>query len=184
MKPEILFIHCAGPQDHFEGSDFLISYLRKTLGDSYSIHSPKMPDSENPHYDSWKEKVDRELNAMKEAPILIGHSLGGSVLLKYLSESSASKSITGLFLIAAPYWGTTGWEVDEFVLKHDFATHLHSVPRIFLYHSKDDEVVALPHVRYYSHQLPGATVHEINHRGHLYSKGLPELITDIKNLPV
>lgn len=182
MKPEILFIHSAGPQGHFEGSDFLISYIRKSLANSYSIHSPIMPDNDNPHYETWKEKLESEFNSIGDDLILIGHSLGGSVLLKYLSESTTSKHVRGLFLVATPYWGKQGWDVNEFALQKDFAAHLKNISRIHLYQSKDDEVVEFSHIRYYSQQFPKATVHEVNHRGHLFSKGIPELIIDIQNL--
>lgn len=182
MKPEILFIHSAGPQGQYEGSDFLISYIRKALGRNYSIHSPIMPHTENPHYEEWKEKLKTEFNSLGDELILIGHSLGGSVLLKYLSESSQSKHMHGLFLVAAPYWGKQGWDVNEFVLQNDFASQLNDISNIHLYHSKDDEVVDASHIRYYSQQFPRATVHEVNHRGHLFSKGIPELIIDIQNL--
>jgi hypothetical protein len=68
------------------------------------------------------------------------------------------------------------------VLKRDFSSTLPNIPRIFLYHSKDDEVVPVTHVRYYADDLPKATVREFDHRGHLFGRGLPELAEDIKNL--
>lgn len=182
MKTEILFIHSAGPQGHLEGSDFLITYIRKMLGENYAIKTPQMPDPENPHYDLWKEKLESELSTLHKGAILIGHSLGGSVLLKYLSEAGFDKSISGLFLIAVPYWGVSGWKVAEFELQKDFASRLPFLPHVFIYHSKDDEVVSSSHINYYSRQLPEAITCEVNHCGHLFSKGLPELITDIKKL--
>lgn len=182
MKKEVLFVHCAGPQGHHEGSDFLISHLRNALGDEYEIHTPKMPDPENPHYNLWSRKLKKELNAMEGEKILIGHSLGGSVLLKYLSEEEPRKNIAGLFVVAAPFWGKDNWEVEEYMLQENFSTQLKGVKNVYLYHSKDDEVVPVAHLKYYAKELPGSTSREVINRGHLFGKGLPELVEDIKKL--
>jgi predicted alpha/beta hydrolase family esterase len=36
--------------------------------------------------------------------IVVGHSLGGSFMLKFLVEEEPRNRIAGIFLIAAPYW--------------------------------------------------------------------------------
>nr|WP_235788441.1 alpha/beta hydrolase [Salipaludibacillus sp. CUR1] len=45
-----------------------------------------MPNPENPEYILWKKQLEKELDKLNGDVILVGHSLGGSVLLKYLSE--------------------------------------------------------------------------------------------------
>lgn len=182
MKKDVLFIHSAGPQGHHEGSDYLVTYLRDTLGSGYRILLPEMPDPENPNYIAWKGKLKKELAAMEDSLILIGHSLGASVVLKYLSEESIQKSISGLFLIGAVYWGKKNWEVKEYILHKDFSLKIAHIPQVFLYHSKDDEVVPVTHLRYFAEKLPKARVREFDNRGHLFGKGFPELVDDIKNL--
>ncbi|HEY3403157.1 MAG TPA: alpha/beta fold hydrolase [Ohtaekwangia sp.] len=179
---EVLFVHSAGPQGHFEGSDFLLSYLRKTLGNDYAIVSPEMPDPENPHYDLWSDQLEKEFAALNSNAVVVGHSLGASVVLKYLSESPQAKPVSALFLIATPYWGEKNWEVEEYALVDDFPRKLPSIPHVFLYHSTDDEVVPVNHLERYADDLPEAQVRECYHGGHLFSKGLPELINDIKSL--
>lgn len=179
---KVLFIHSAGPQGHHEGSDYLVTYLRDTLGPGYDVLFPEMPDPENPNYKAWKEKLKKELAAVDDKLILVGHSLGASVVLKYLSEETFQKSISGLFLIGTVYWGKKDWKVKEYVLDKDFSSKLPHIPQIFLYHSKDDEVVPVTHLRYYAEELPKARVREFDSRGHLFGKGLPELVEDIKSL--
>ncbi|MFB1051250.1 hypothetical protein [Paraliobacillus sp. JSM ZJ581] len=57
--------------------------------------------------------------------IIIGHSLGGSVLLKYLSEQAFNQFIARLFLIAAPYWGKDDdWQGEEYTLLENFNSKL------------------------------------------------------------
>ena len=179
---EVLFIQCAGPQGHHEGSDYLVTYLRNALGPGYQVLFPEMPDPENPHYKRWKGKLKKELASTDDKLILVGHSLGASVILKFLSEETFQKSISGLFLIGAVYWGKKDWEVKEYILSKDFSSKLPPIPKIFLYHSKDDEVVPVDHLRYFAEVLPNARVREFNGRGHLFGRGLPELVEDIKSL--
>jgi len=181
---EVLFVHSAGPQGHHEGSDYLVAYLRNALGSEYRVLLPEMPDPENPHYKTWKGKLKSELAGLDNDMILIGHSLGASVLLKYLSEERLHQSIAGLFLVGPVYWGKEDWDVKEYVLRRDFSSKLPPIPRIFLYHSKDDEVVPITHARFFAEDIPTAHVREFDHRGHLFGHGLPELIEDIKGLNV
>ena len=182
IMKEVLFVHSAGPQGHHEGSDYLVRYLIDALGPGYRVAHPVMPDPENPHYKDWRTTLRKGLASTGDELILVGHSLGASVLLKYLSEEKVNPRIAGLFLIGAVYWGKEDWDVKEYVLKRNFKSKLPPIEKIFLYHSRDDEVVPVSHVRYYAEELPNATVREFAHRGHLFGKGLPELIEDIKGL--
>lgn len=99
MKKQVLFIHSAGPQGIDQGSCDLIADLKEQLGEVYHVSSPAMPD---PDYALWKAQIANEIEALDEEVLLIGHSLGGSVLLKFLSEEGCRRTVSGLFLIAAP----------------------------------------------------------------------------------
>ncbi|WP_431802421.1 alpha/beta hydrolase [Halobacillus andaensis] len=183
MKKQVLFIHSAGPQEHNEGSSNLITCLQKSLPEKYKFSAPAMPQPENPNYQSWKDTVKKEFSEIEDEVILIGHSLGGSVLLKYLSEEPCGLSITGLFLLGSPYWGLdSNWQFEEFALSEDFATRLPRRLQIFLYHSLDDNVVPFSHFEHYVHKLPHAQTRRFDDYGHLFKKGLPELLFDIKSL--
>lgn len=181
MKKEVLFIHSAGPQGYHEGSDYLVTYLTNRLS-NYKVLHPKMPDPEHPTYQSWKDMLMEEMANLEEGTILIGHSLGASVLLKYLAEEKRQKTVSGLFLIGAVYWGKEDWDVEEYVLPENFSSRLSDIPEIFFYHSKDDEVVPITHTRCFAKALPTAHVREFEKLGHLFGKGLPELVEDIKSI--
>jgi predicted alpha/beta hydrolase family esterase len=114
-----------------------------------------------------------------EPVILVGHSLGGSTLLKYLSEEKPDVSVLGLFLISTPYWKSN---MKEFQLKENFQTALKDIPKIFLYHSKEDTEVPISNLEFYEHVFKTAVVHKLNGNEHIFSKGLPELVADIKTL--
>jgi uncharacterized protein len=182
MKKQILFIHSAGNQDPNQGSSQLVAYLQKALGNDYALLNPEMPDPENPDYSSWKSQVEKSLAASASEVILIGHSLGGSVLLKYLSEHAPVRPIIGLFVIAAPYWESEGWSIDEFRIKGDPSKLAH-IPAIFFYHSRNDEWVPFSHLRKYSRMFPQATIRELEGNEHSFDKhDFPQLVADIKGL--
>lgn len=181
-KKQVLFIHSGGPQGLHEGSSDLLAWLQSALGRPYEVICPPMPDPERPVYEDWKTALKKQLASLDNGLILIGHSLGGSVILKYLSEEKISKKIDGLFMVGSPFLGKRNWNVNEYVLKKDFATRLPAIPGIFIYHSKLDAVVPFKHLSYYAAKLPFATIRPIDGGEHLFSGGLPEMAFDIKSL--
>ncbi|MDB5049119.1 MAG: serine hydrolase family protein [Fibrobacteres bacterium] len=178
----ILFLHSAGPQGPHQGSSDFLAHLESGLGAGYRFIHPKIPKPDAPGYAVWKKGLEKALAGLESGSILIGHSLGGSVLLKFLSEEKYEKPIAGLFLVAVPFWGKDNWQADEFLLKNDFAASLPPIGKIFLYHSRDDDGVPFSHLGHYAKKLPQATVRKLEGRGHVYREGLPELVEDIKSL--
>jgi predicted alpha/beta hydrolase family esterase len=181
MRRGVLFVRGAGEGAH-EADEKLAASLRDALGRGYDVRSPQMPDEDDPEVGAWKEKIAGELATMDGAAILVGHSAGAVVLLEYLSEEVVEKPIAGLFLVAAPYVGTGGWEVEEGALREDFASELPEGLPVFLYHARDDEVVPFEHLALYKAKLPRATVREFDGRGHQFGDDLSEVARDIDGL--
>ena len=181
MKRQVLFIH-GGGQGAYEADKELAANLRDELGAAYHVRCPEMPDEESPEYEAWKEEIEQELAALDGEVILVGHSLGALILLKYVSEEEVEKPVAGLFLVATPYVGTGGWEFEEDALREDFAAEIHLRLPVFLYHSHDDEVVPFAHLSLYEARLPQATIHELEGRGHQFINDLSEVARDIKSL--
>jgi predicted alpha/beta hydrolase family esterase len=179
---QILFIHSGGEQGPGQGSNDLVNWLRNELGQAYTIFYPLMPDPESPEYGKWKLKVGEALSELNDGVILIGHSLGGSVLVKFLSEENCDLKIAALCLIASPAWGRKNWKVHDFVLRENFEEALPKIQKVFVYHSHNDEVVPFNHLLYYIEKFTGAVSRRLPNGGHLFSHGLPELAADIKTL--
>ncbi len=181
MRKRVLFMH-GGGEGAYEEDRKLAASLQDALGAAYDVRCPKMPDEDHPVYQAWKERIAEELDALEGEVILVGHSLGGSILLKYLSEEEVEKLVAGLFLVAAPYWGVEDWEVGEYALREDFASKIPKEMTVFLYHSRDDEVVPFAHVALYAEKLPRATVREFEGCGHQFDDDLSEVARDIGRL--
>ncbi len=174
MKRKVLLIH-GGGQGAYEEDKKLAANLQDMLGASYVVRYPEMPDEDSPEYEAWKEQITEELAALDEDIILVGHSLGGSILLKYLSEEKVEKPVAGIFLIATPYWGAEDWEVSEYALRDGFASKLPGETPVFFYHSRDDEVVPFSHLSLYTEKLARATLREFDGRGHQFNDDLSEV---------
>lgn len=183
MATTIFFIHSAGPQGPGQGSSGFLSILKKSLGSGYEIRHPKMPDPGNPDYAPWRDRIAKEFAKLDEGSIIIGHSLGGSVLLKYFSEEKHDAKHLALFIVATPFWGLKGWEYDAFHLKRGFSKKLPRFGKIFLYRSLDDDVVTHEHLVRYAKTIPQALVREVDGLGHTFDTGeCRELTRDLKSL--
>lgn len=182
MKKEIFFVHGAGPQNHLQGSNNFVAHLSRSLGSGYRLHHPAMPEPENPRYMSWKMALQSNLPVGGNKAALIGHSLGGSVIVKYLTEGLCQMPIAGLFLVGAPYWGTRGWSVDEFMFERGFPSKFPEIDKIFIYHSRLDKWVPYSHAQFYARALPHSVFRSITGSDHEFNEGLPVLVNDIQNL--
>ena len=181
MKKQVLFIQGAGEGAYEEDEKLAVS-LQDELGAEYEVLYPMMPEEESAGYEEWKAQISKELAVLDDKVILVGHSVGTSMLLKYLSEKNVDKSIAGIFLIAAPYWGPGGWQVDEFTLDEGQAAKLLEALPVFFYHSRDDDIVPFTHLARHAEKFPGATMREFDGRGHQFNNDLSEVAADIKSL--
>jgi uncharacterized protein len=184
MKQQVLFIQGGGSGAYKEDGQ-LVASLRNALGEGFEVDYPKMPREADPDYRRWKPQIGTHLRATKEKLIVVGHSLGASFLLKYLSEENIEGTVAGIFLITTPYWGGDGWRYEgyeEVVLPENFPSKLPVGTPIFLYHSRDDEIVPFAHLALYSQKLPHATIRVLSKRGHQLNNDLSELAADIESL--
>jgi len=179
MKRYVLFIHGAGTGAYAEDR-LLADSLQRELGTGYEVQCPQMPDEGNSPYAEWQAEIDARLAAMKGAVALVGHSVGASVLLKYLCDRKPTKQLAGLYAIAAPYWGASEfWSWDEGTLPADAAVRLAGDWPLTFYQSRDDEVVPFAHLALYAARLPRATIREFDGRGHQFKNDLSEVAADI-----
>jgi len=158
----------------------MVAHLRAGLGPGYDVMFPRMPNPGAPRYAAWRDRIEDELAALAADALIATHSLGGSMLMKTLSERPHHRAVAGLFLVATPFWNPADPEVAEFALREDFAARLPPIRQLFLYQSRDDsELPVAAHLGRYARALPRAVVRELDGYGHLFDKPCPELVSDI-----
>lgn len=181
MTTQILFIQ-GGGKGAYEEDKLLAESLREKLGTGYDIRYPRMPEEDGATYEQWKKRLTKEFAALDRRVIVAAHSVGGSLLLKYLTEETIKASVMGLFIVAAPYFGARNWEFDEFALPNGFGSKLPKDVPVFFYHSHDDQWVPFEHMSLYAKKLPQATTRAFDDRGHQFNNDLSEVARDMKGL--
>ncbi|HUD04257.1 MAG TPA: alpha/beta hydrolase [Candidatus Paceibacterota bacterium] len=162
--------------------------LGEKLGKSFQVITPRMPSKDNAKYNEWKIWFEKYIPFLKQNMILVGHSLGGIFLAKYLSENRFPKKIKATFLVAAPYFSIgdryserrdtpKDWILPKSLLKFE-----KQGGKIFLYQSKGDTLVLFNDVKKYERELPSAHPKIFSNKGHFILEKFPEIVREIKSL--
>ena len=198
MKKQVLVIHGG---DAFATYEEYLSFLRnyevdleslkrkgwkealqEKLGNEYEVIAPKMPNKSNARYIEWKIWFEKYISFVNDGVILIGHSMGGSFLAKYLSEEKFPKKIHATFLVSAPYDIDEDRALVEFVPPDSLSLLEEQGGEVFLYHSKNDPLVPFGELEKYQRALPKARVHTFEDRGHFGQEEFSEIIQDLQSL--
>jgi len=160
------------------------SCLDKELGKKFEIIRPRMPQSDDARYEDWKIHFERHIPYLRNNVILIGGSLGGIFLAKYLSENKFPKKILSTYLVCPPFDDTVIGEdlVGGFKLKNNLSLLEKNSKNLYLMFSKDDDVVPVSHAKKYKKKLKNAKfIIYKSKNGHFKISKFPEIVKMIKN---
>lgn len=85
----------------------------------------------------------------------------------------------GMVLLAAPFWGSEGWQ-GEYALPAGF-TLPPGLP-VFLHHCRDDETVPFEHLDRFEALLPGAVIRRHKTGGHQFADRMDAVSADVAAL--
>ncbi|MFT7645150.1 MAG: putative alpha/beta hydrolase family esterase [Candidatus Paceibacteria bacterium] len=163
------------------------STLTEDLGEEYEVFTPQMPNKLNSKYEEWKVWFERHFEFLHDDVILIGWSLGGYFLAKYLVENDTPFTIKALFLMAPLFENIENDPGGED--GGDFSFDIRQVEelakkagKIYLFCSKDDHVVPYEHSLKFKEALPEAELVVFEDKNHFLVEELPELVDLIKAL--
>ena len=157
--------------------------LQNELGENFEVLLPQMPDKTNAHYNEWKIWFERILPLLDKEIILVGYSLGGIFLAKYLSENNFPKKIKATILVAAPFDDKdSGKSLADFKLSFPLDRFVKQGGKIYLIQSKGDPEVLFGNLEKYKKALPNAETIVFEDRGHFSQESFPEIIELIKTL--
>jgi hypothetical protein len=177
-----LFIQGGGEGAHDEWDSKLVESLTQKLGPDYEICYPRMPNEADPNYERWKAALKKEFAKLDEGAILIGHSIGATILISVLSEEPPDRTPKGVFLIAAPFVGKGGWPSDDIEPMSDLGKRLPAKMPVYLYHGTEDGTAPLEHAGLYERAIPQAVARRLTGRDHQLNNDLSEIVTDIYRL--
>lgn len=130
----------------------------------------------NPKSPSLSQEIKKLLDSKKKPKKLIsllGHSLGGNFLLKYLSENNLK--INNLYLVAACL------NHGNFKINLDLLSKIGDrvQGQIYIFHSPQDEVVNIKEAKILKQKLPQTKLIKLSNRAHFNESEFPELKNQI-----
>lgn len=197
-KPQILMIHGGmtfkNQKDYLDylknkeikldkKSRWTEEYIDKELGKKFQIIKPRFPLQDNAKYEDWKIWFERYIPYLKNNSILIGGSLGGIFLAKYLSENKFPKRLLSVYMICPPFDNTIEGEdlVGGFKLKSDLSLIEKNCKDVTLMFSADDDTVPVAHAEKYRNKLKNVKIIVYKSKnGHFKISKFPEIIKMIK----
>lgn len=159
-------------------------YLDQSLPKNFQIIRPRMPLRERAKYRDWAIVFSKYLDLLQNKYILIGNSLGGIFLAKYLSENRLKKQALSCILVAPPFDNELGTEElsGGFNLKKDLSLLEKNSKHLHLFFSQDDPVIPIAQAKKYKNALsPKADIRMYKNKGgHFRIAKFAELIKIIK----
>src|SRR5688572_13518614 len=156
---QVLFIQGAGAGTYDDWDDKLVDSLRRELGDGWEIRYPRMPAEDDPSYAAWGPALVQAMATLENGAIVVGHSVGGTILIQALAERAPDVELAMIVLIAASFVGDGGWPGEEFQWSSDLGSRLpHGVP-VHLFHGLEDDMVLPAHADLYARAIPHAHLH-------------------------
>ncbi|MEW6617638.1 MAG: alpha/beta fold hydrolase [Patescibacteria group bacterium] len=121
--------------------------------------SLSMPSPEKPILKEWLDEIKLHVERNQNDNIyLVGHSLGGTVILRYL-EIYDDKNIKGIILVSTPCEKTQNRKIDNF-LETDFDYNLikSRVKNITVIHGADDPWVSPENAKHIAEKTNGKLI--------------------------
>ena len=180
MKRQVLFVQGGGAGAHDEWDDKLVESLKRALGSDYEIRYPNMPNEAEPRYAAWKATLEDELAALDDRAMLVGHSIGGTMLINVLAGQPTGRSFGGVFLVASPFVGHGGWSDDDLKSPRDLGARLPPAVPVHVFHGLEDATAPPSHAELYARAIPQAHVHRLPGRDHQLNDDLSDVAAEIK----
>ncbi|MEU7654145.1 alpha/beta fold hydrolase [Micromonospora taraxaci] len=178
-RTQVLLIQGGGAGVHDDWDDKLFDSLSRELGDAYEVRYPRMPDEADPGYASWSVVIRREIAALDDGAVVVGHSVGGTILVNMLAERPPERRLGAIVLVAAPFVGAGGWPGGEFEAPYDLGARLPRDVPVHVFHGLRDETAPPSHADLYAGVIPQARLHRLPGRDHQLNNDLSEVATVI-----
>ncbi len=169
----VFILHCFGGNSR--GSWY--QSAGEALESKYAVTIPDLPEPEIAPYETWQAALT-ELNPDVDT-LLIGHSLGGTLILRYLEQSN--RPVVGFILVGAPMNDLARNDLHQtgfFERDFNWAEIQKNAPTRLVVASTDDPVVPFWQAEYINQNVAGELV-RFEDKAHFNQKEFPELIEQI-----
>jgi predicted alpha/beta hydrolase family esterase len=187
MVRQVLFIQGGGARVHDAWDDKLVDSLKRELGPAYEVRYPRMPNEGDPNYAAWKPAIGREIAELHDGAVLVGHSIGATMLIHALAEQPPKQRMGAIILVSTPFVGEGGWPSDEIAPKTDLGVRLPDGVPVHLFYGTEDETAPPNHAELYAKAIPQSLVHRLRSRDHQLNNDLSEvaeLVRSVQRPPI
>lgn len=186
MKTAILLHGRPNKQEYFRqdtpsmSNSHWFSWLQKQLLiNGIFAQTPEILEPYNPKYENWVKELERY--ELTPETILVGHSCGGGVLVRWLSENKDVR--VGKVVLVAPWIDVEkdDWPLFDFTIDPDIAKR---TAGLTIFHSTDDSPEIASSVKEIRKTVKHIKYREFEGYGHftygsLKSEKFPELLQEI-----
>ncbi len=158
MTNKVLFVQGGGTEVHDRWDNKLVASLERELGEDYAVHYPRMPNEADPRYSAWRAALLSEFDTLEDGAIVVGHSVGATILIHVLAEQPPKPRQP----------------------RADFSARIPVDVPVFLYHGAEDEVVPFAHVHLYAKAIPQAVVRALSRSNHQLNDDMTDVARDIR----
>lgn len=176
MKIVLIHGYKASSQSNF--FPWLKNELRK-LG--HEVIAPDLPNPESPDPDEWIKTLVDAVGAVDDETIIVGHSLGAAIALRFLEAAEAYSTPKGCLLISAPWMIRSEELRGFFVSELDFDVLMWKASQFVVIHSVEDTVIPFDHAKKYASVLH-AKLLETEGNGHFQGEEYPVILNAIKDI--
>lgn len=183
MTKQLLFVQGGGGENAHDAWDSkLVESLERELGHDYDIRYPRMPGEDDPKFARWNAALRQELGKLENGAILVGHSIGATILVHSLAQEPPKRVPGGIFLISMPFIGKGGWPSDEIKPEPHLGAKLPAGAPIYLYQGGADQTVPAGHAALNAKAIPQAVLRKLAGRDHQLNNDMSEVAADIRQL--
>ena len=175
---KIVLIHGYKASSKSNFFPWLKDELRK-LG--HDVVVPDLPNPEAPDPDEWIKTLIDTVGPVDDETIIVGHSLGSPMALRFLEAAEAYTTPRGCLLISPP-WMIRSEDLRGFFLSElDFDVLMWKASQFVVVHDKADTVIPFDHAQKYADVLHAKLV-ATEGNGHFQGEQYPILLETIKQM--
>lgn len=163
MVENVIIIHGYGADPGSNWFPWLAGELRDA---GLQVKVPDFGQDLQPDFSRWSEVLREALNGLNpQETVLVGHSLGGALISRYLSSYEGEPFLAS-FLVAAPFSDLDWGNLKDFFEKGKMdASAKDNMGKVVILASDDDPHVPLDHAEKYRELLGGEVIleHALEH---------------------
>ena len=157
-------------------------WFDKFIWDNFDPITIPTPNNDFADYKAWKILFEKMIPYLNNDSILIGHSLGGTFLVKYFNEKNNNEFLERIskIILISPAFEDINWDL---IWSFNFDKNLDNLKiiqdKIIIFGSRDDFVVPFSHFESFINILPKSKYKIFEDKGHFLIENFPELIKEI-----